>query len=373
MVTWGQPMEGNLLGAMIQDDGDTRFRVWAPTIERVELRLVDPARSHVLLSRMDDGYHETVVAGLRPGTTYFYRLNSAVDRPDPASRFQPQGVHGPSGIVPRDFSWTDSAWHGVAWQEYVIYEAHVGTMTPTGTFGAIMGQLDDLVRLGVTALQLMPIAQFPGGRNWGYDAVHPFAVQNTYGGPHELKKLIDACHARGLAVVLDVVYNHLGPEGNYLAEFGPYFTDAYRTPWGPAINFDGPDSGPVRDFFIANARQWFEEFHVDGLRLDATHAIHDASPCHFLRELADQVHSLSTRLNRPLILIAESNANDPRVVRCAEHDGHGIDAQIVDDFHRALHARLTGERQGFYTDFGSLQDVAKAYQDGFVLTGQYSR
>ena len=269
-----------------------------------------------------------------PGTQYFYRLNDVVDRPDPASRFQPHGVHAASAVTSRDFAWTDHAWHGRPWDEWVIYETHVGTFTCAGTFVGMIEQLDDLVRLGVTAVALMPVAQFPGDRNWGYDGVHPFAPQHSYGGPEGLKTLVDACHARSLAVVLDVVYNHLGPEGNYLAEFGPYFTDRYRTSWGPAINFDGPHSDAVREFFLANARYWIDEFHIDGLRLDATHAIFDRQCGPFLRELADEVHALAERLGRHVFLIAENNANDPRIIENRRDFGFGLDAVLLDDFQR---------------------------------------
>ena len=241
------------------------------------------------LAPTGDGYFEATV-DVGPGERYTYRLDGGIERPDPASHFQPQGVHAPSEVVPRDFAWTDAAWRGVAWDNLVIFEAHVGLISPEGTFTGLIAEIDRLVDLGITALELMPVNQFPGSRNWGYDGVHLYAPQNSYGGPQALKSLVDACHARGLAVILDVVYNHFGPEGNYLAEFGPYFDDSRRSAWGPALNFDGPDSRPVRDFFIGNAVYWLEEFHVDGFRLDATHAIVDRSPLHVLAELGEAVH-----------------------------------------------------------------------------------
>lgn len=319
------------------------------------------------------GYYGATVANLAPGALYFYRLNDAVDRPDPASRFQPEGVHGPSAVTDSQFAWTDQDWRGRAWEEFVIYETHVGAFSNGGTFGDMIEHLDELVRLGVTAIELMPVAQFPGGRNWGYDGVHPYAPQNTYGGPLGLKSLVDACHARSLAVVLDVVYNHLGPEGNYLAEFGPYFTDRHRTGWGPAINYDGPSSDAVRDFFIGNAVYWLSEFHIDALRLDATHAIFDESARPLLRELADAVRECGRCLNRRVYTIAEHHSNDPRLVRASSLGGYGFDALLLDDFQHSLQALLTGEQPAYYGDFGRLSDFAKAYQSGFVLTGQHSK
>jgi maltooligosyltrehalose trehalohydrolase len=254
----------------------------------------------------------------------------------------------------------------------VLYELHVGTFTAQGTFDAIVPHLDELKDLGITAIEIMPVAQFPGERNWGYDGVYPCAVQNSYGGPEGLKRLIDACHQRGLAVILDVVYNHLGPEGNYLHDFGPYFSDRYRTPWGSAINFDGPDSDEVRRFFIENALSWITEFRLDALRLDAVHGIFDFSARHFLQELASAVHEQAERLNRRIYVIAESDLNDVRLVRSPELGGYGIDAQWNDDFHHALHTLLTGERNGYYEDFGRIQDLAKAFAEGFVYSGAYS-
>lgn len=358
------------LGATWQMSGQAHFRVWAPRARMLEVHLVDERRL-TPMERVSGGYFELRISGLEPESRYFYRING-VDRPDPASRFQPDGVHQASAVTCSDFPWTDAAWRGVPWQQIVIYEAHVGTMTPEGTFEAIIGELDDLVRLGVTALELMPVAQFSGPRNWGYDGVHPFAVQNSYGGPLGLKRLVDACHARGLAVVLDVVYNHLGPEGNYLADFGPYFSNRHATPWGHAINFDGPRRGPVRDFFLQNALMWVRDFHIDGFRLDATHAIIDDSPRHFLAELADQTHACGRELGRLVHVIAENNSNAPVMVLPAAAGGHELDAQLDDDFQRSLHATLTGEHDGYYADFGRVSDFSKAYHAGFVLTGQFS-
>ena len=288
------------------------------------------------LKRGERGYFSAVVAGVEPGSHYFYRLNGQQDFPDPASRFQPQGVHGPSQVAEPGFSWGDGHWSGLPLNDYVIYELHVGTFTPEGTFDAIIPHLDELKNLGITALELMPVAQFPGGRNWGYDGVYPFAVQNSYGGPYGLKRLVDACHQRGLAVVLDVVYNHLGPEGNYLANYGPYFTQRYHTPWGPALNFDGPDSDEVRRFFIDNALFWISEYHIDALRLDALDAIVDLSPLPFVAELAATVRRARERWNRKFYLMAESDLNDVRLVRSPDLGGYGLDGHWNDDFHHAL-------------------------------------
>jgi maltooligosyltrehalose trehalohydrolase len=275
-------------------------------------------------------------------------------------------------VVEHDFGWRDAGWAGLPLEDLVFYEVHVGTFTAEGTFEALIPHLGGLRELGVTAIELMPVAQFPGTRNWGYDGVYPFAVQGSYGGPDGLRKLVDACHGRGLAVFLDAVYNHLGPEGNYLREFGHYFTDRYRTPWGEAVNFDGPDSDEVRRYFIENARSWIEDFHIDGLRLDAIHAIRDFSAQPFLGELAAVVGKSAAGLNRRVYLVAESNLNDVRVVRAAEQGGLGLDAQWTDDFHHALHVLLTGERTGYYTDFSGLEDLATAYRQGYVYTGQFS-
>ena len=361
------------IGALLVPGGGCRFRVWAPSVKSVEVHILAPEDRLVPLTPTDDGYHEGLAAGVAAGALYYYRLDARVERPDPASRFQPFGVHKPSQVVGPISGAADRAWFGRPLADYVLYELHVGAFTDEGTFDAIIPHLDHLADLGITALELMPIAQFPGARNWGYDGVHPFAPQNTYGGPGGLRRLIDACHERGLAVVLDVVYNHLGPEGNYLAEFGPYFTDAYRTPWGPALNFDGPSSDEVRSFFTRNALYWMSEFGVDALRLDAIHAIKDGSARPFLAELSAAARARAGELNRRFYLIAESNLNDPRILYPPEIGGAGLDAQWCDDFHHALHTLVTGESDGYYADFGRLDDLAKAYRESFVFTGQYSR
>jgi len=363
------------LGATCLEAGGTVFRVWAPRVDSLAVRLVGQAGAGVFPLRAEaGGYFTAPVPGAGPGDDYLFCFPDGSERPDPVSRWQPQGVHGPSRIVdPAAFAWSDAGWHGLPLEDYLVYELHVGTFSAAGTFAAIIPRLDDLLELGVSAVELMPVAQFPGERNWGYDGVYPFAVQHGYGGPEGLKRLVDACHDRGLAVILDVVYNHLGPEGNYLGCYGPYFTDRYRTPWGEAINFDGPESDAVRDYFIANALFWVTEYHLDGLRLDAVHGIFDCGARPFLRELTAAVHAEAERLGRSVQVIAESDRNDVRTLLPAGQGGLGFDAQWNDDFHHALHALLTGERSGYYADFGELSQLAAALRAGFVYTGQYSR
>jgi maltooligosyltrehalose trehalohydrolase len=319
------------------------------------------------------GYYEVIVADVEPGALYRYRLDGALERPDPASQCQPQDVHGPSQVVDARFDWADGAWCGLPLRDYIIYELHVGTFTTEGTFEAIIPRLAELKALGITALELMPIAQFPGGRNWGYDGVYPFAVQHSYGGATGLQQLVQACHRQGLAVVLDVVYNHLGPDGNYLADYGPYFTERYKTPWGAALNFDGPHSDEARRFFIENALYWVTVFHIDALRLDAVHAIVDHSARPFLEELELALQARAEALNRRIYATAESALNDSRLIRSRDLGGYGLDTQWNDDFHHALRVLLTGERGGYYQDFGELQQLAKAFREGFVYTGEYSR
>lgn len=361
------------LGAIAEADGSCSFRVWAPGAKRVEVHLLGAGERHVALEREDSGYHAVRVEGVEPGCDYLYRLDGGRKRPDPASRWQPAGVHGPSRVVERRFGWTDAAWVGLPLRDHVLYELHVGTFSRAGTFDGVAERLAELRDLGITALELMPVAQFPGDRNWGYDGVCPFAVQHSYGGPAGLKRLVDAAHRHGLAVVLDVVYNHLGPEGNYLGEFGPYFTDRYRTPWGPAINFDGPHSDEVRRYFIENALHWQTEYHLDGLRLDAVHAIRDFSAVPFLEELGEACHRQAEALNRRFHVMAESDLNMARHILPRSLGGYGLDAQWSDDFHHALHVLLTGERDGYYADFGGVRQFAKVWREGYVYTGEHSR
>jgi maltooligosyltrehalose trehalohydrolase len=363
------------LGAEILDNGHARFRVWAPKVGKVALRLFSPSRERLIeLQPEDDGYHSAEVEDVSVGDTYLYLLDGNRELPDPASRFQPQGVHGPSAVVdPGQYAWQDRGWQGILLDQYVIYELHVGLFTDQGTFASVIPRLDYLKDLGITAVEIMPVAQFPGNRNWGYDGVYPFAPQSSYGGPEGLRELVDACHGKGLAVILDVVYNHFGPEGNYLNEYGWYFTDRYRTPWGDAINFDGPHSDQVRDYFVGNALYWFHEFHCDALRLDAVDRIYDFGATHFLRSLADAVHDHRQLLDRHICLIAESDLNDVRLIDPPDIGGYGLDAQWNDGFHHSLHTLLTGEREGYYQDFGCFEHLVKAIAEGYVYTGQYSR
>jgi len=361
------------LGATYLGEGRCQFLVWAPLVQRVEVRLMGSQDRIFPLQPGARGYYHGIVEGVAPGSLYRYRLDGERERPDPVSRFQPQGVHGPSQVVDTHFPWDDGTWPGIFLQDYIIYELHVGLFSPEGTFEAMITYLDELKELGITAIELMPVAQFPGDRNWGYDGAYPFAVQNTYGGPEGLKILVNACHRKGLAVILDIVYNHLGPEGNYLGDFGPYFTDRYRTPWGSALNFDGPYSDNVRQLFIENALYWITEFHIDALRVDAVHAILDFSAQPFLLKLAYAVHRQADRLNRRIHIIAESALNDTRVIHPPEVGGYGLDAQWNDDFHHAVHTVLTGEQSGYYQDFGEFQHLIKAFREGFVYSGEYSR
>ena len=360
------------LGASYLGGGRCRFLVWAPRARKVEVHLFAPQERVAALEKKPHGYFEAVVEGVEPGSLYKYRLGGTRERPDPASRHQPQGVHGPSQVVELPGPGSGSGWRGLPLERLVFYELHVGTFTPEGTFDAVIPHLDELKELGITAIELMPVAQFPGERNWGYDGVFPFAVQNSYGGPEGLQRLVRACHERGLAAVLDVVYNHLGPEGNCLGDFGPYFTDRYRTPWGLALNFDGPGNREVRRYFIENALTWFSAHEFDALRLDAIHGIFDQSARPFLAELAGAVRARARALGRPLYLIPESDLNDVRVLEARERGGFGHDAQWNDDFHHALHALLTGERNGYYQDFGEVAHLAQAFREGFVLSGQPS-
>jgi maltooligosyltrehalose trehalohydrolase len=346
--------------------------LWAPAAPRAWLHTLAPDRV-IPLERGDDGVHRATVGDLPSGARYRFRLAGAdAELPDPASRHQPDGVQGPSATYDPVFAWTDAGFRPPPLEQLVTYELHIGTFTRGGTFDAAIARLDRLVELGVNAIEIMPVGEFPGGRNWGYDGVFPWAVQSTYGGPAGLARLVDACHQRGLAVLLDVVYNHLGPEGACLARFGPYFTDRYRTFWGSALNFDGSDCDEVRRYFIESARYFARDLHVDGFRVDAIHAIADSSARPFLMELAASLHELGDELGRRIVAIAESDSNDARVVAPWERGGFGMDAQWADDFHHALHTLLTGERDGYYADFGELRHLARALSSGWVYGGDYS-
>ncbi len=370
------------VGVEILPDGTAHARVWAPHAERVAVVLEgglgatpegqEPAE--IPLTPEERGYFSGALPDAGPGTRYRLRLgDDGTLVADPASRFQPDGVHGPSEIVdPAAFPWAVDTWRVPPFREWVIYELHVGTFTAEGTFDAVIPRLPALKDLGVTAIEIMPVAQFPGERNWGYDGVLPYAAQHSYGGPDGLRRLVDACHREGLAVVLDVVYNHMGPEGSVVHRCGPYFTGRYCTPWGDAINFDGPHSDEVRAFFIGSALMWLEEHRVDGFRLDAVHQIFDAHAQPFLAELAEAIHERAAHLGRKAVLIAESDLNDPKLILPREIGGYALDAQWADDFCHALEAQLVGEESSYYPDFGRFGDLVKALREAFVFTGQFS-
>ncbi|SFC35214.1 maltooligosyltrehalose trehalohydrolase [Parapedobacter composti] len=361
-----------IAGPQFQTDGRCLFRVWAPQQQHITLQLVSPEERVIPMTLKTDGYFEAVLEDCSPLTRYYYQLDSGNWYPDPGSHFQPEGVHGPSAPINHDtFVWSDDTWEPPPINELVIYELHIGTFTELGTFDAVIPRLDDLLDIGVNAIEVMPVAQFPGARNWGYDGVFPYAVQHSYGGPEGLKRLVDACHRKGIAVILDVVYNHLGPEGNYLGHFAPYFTKAYQTPWGEALNFDGPWSDGVRDFFAGNALHWFHHYHIDGLRLDAIHAILDNGAVHVLHYINEHADQYTQQTGKPVYMIAESDLNAPRVIQNFKTGGYGFDAQWLDDFHHALFVLLYPEGKQRYEDFGSLEQLAKAYTEGFVHSGEY--
>jgi maltooligosyltrehalose trehalohydrolase len=346
-----------------------QYRVWAPKAERLSLHVEGV---NVRMRRIDRGWW-TADRPMRHGDLYGYIVDDDGPFPDPRSAFQPSGVHGLSMCVDHAlFTWSDHRWEPPPLAAAVIYELHVGTFSESATFEGAISRLPHLVELGVTHVELMPVAEFSGTRGWGYDGVDLFAPHHEYGRPDDLKRLIDACHGRGLAVILDVVYNHFGPSGNYVSRFGPYVTDRYKTPWGGAVNLDGAGSDEVRRFICDNAVMWLRDYHFDGLRIDAVHAFIDTSATHLLEQLACEVDELEATIGRHLVLIAESDLNDPRIVRSRESGGYGIDAQWSDDFHHALHTVLTGERSGYYEDFGALMHLAAAFQEVFVYAGTYS-
>jgi maltooligosyltrehalose trehalohydrolase len=346
------------------------FRVWAPRAETSVEVLIGDER-HPMTKGAGDWWSATV-DGAGPGTRYLFSIDGGPGRPDPRSAFQPEGVDGPSEVVDHgSFSWTDGSWRGLPFASSIIYELHVGTFTAEGTFEAAIEKLPHLRDLGIDLIELLPVAEFSGDRGWGYDGVDLYAPHHAYGGPDGLKHLVDAAHAHGIGVIMDVVYNHLGPAGNYLGEYGPYFTDKYSTPWGMAVNVDAPGSDEPRRFFLDNALMWLRDYHVDGLRLDAIHAIIDMSATHLLEQMSTEVEALEVELGRDLFLIAETDLNDPRIVQRREVGGYGIDAQWNDDFHHCLHTLLTGELSGYYESFGKVEQLATSYRRGFVFAGEY--
>jgi malto-oligosyltrehalose trehalohydrolase len=360
-------------GAEFQPGGSVRFSLWAPNCQRIGIELIDSAAAATVpMQPQADGWHRLTTDRAGPGSRYRYILPDGFAVPDPASRYQPADVHGPSEVIdPQLYAWQDHDWHGRPWNASVIYELHIGSFTEAGTFLGAIERLDHLVELGVSVLELMPVADFPGRRNWGYDGVLPFAPDSSYGRPEHLKALVDAAHARGLMVILDVVYNHLGPEGNYLSLYAPqFFNPGHQTPWGAAINFDAEGSQSVREFFIHNALYWLEEFHLDGLRLDAVHAIVDHSPMHILEELAQRVRAAA--LPRSAHLILENEHNQARWLKRDARSGDVLyDAQWNDDVHHALHVAASGEAQGYYADYlGQTDRLGRALAQGFAFQGE---
>ncbi len=352
------------------------FRVWAPFQRNLSLRLMRAGSTTEDIPMQPDGEDFVAAVPASAGDCYWYVLDDGLTVPDPVSRLLPDDVHGPTEIVdPEAFRWSDRTepWPGLDLRDYVIYELHVGTFTREGTFDGVIRKLDYLKQLGVTVIEIMPVAAFPGTRDWGYDGVSPYAVQANYGGSDGLKRLVDAAHRTGLAVILDVVYNHLGPEGNYLPKFGPYFTSHHKTPWGDAINYDSDGCEHVRKYFVDNALYWIREYRLDGLRLDAVQTIKDDSPQHIVAEIQARVQQLAQQTNRRVCVIAETDENDSRYVKPASEGGYGLDAVWSDDFHHAIHALFAGERQGYYQDFGDPQQIARALREGYVFQGEHFR
>ncbi len=358
-------------GPLVHPDGTTTFRVWAPTAERLTLVT---AVGDDELRRGDAGWWSVRTAA-EHGDRYALRVDGGEERPDPAARWLPDGVHRRSRVFdPATLAWSpeEARWRPPPLEGGVVYELHVGTFTSEGTLDAAVGHLDDLAELGVTHVELMPVNAFNGTAGWGYDGVAWFAVHEPYGGPAALARFVDAAHRRGLAVLVDAVYNHLGPSGSYLPDFGPYLTDRYTTPWGDALNLDGEDSDEVRAFIVQSALAWLEDFHADGLRLDAVHGLVDLSATHLLAQLSETVAARARSLGRPLVLVAESDRNDPSTLATTSVGGSGMDGQWADDLHHAIHVAVTGEREGYYADYTGLADVATAYRRGFVYDGAHS-
>lgn len=347
-----------------------RLCVWAPRAQKLEVEIDGRCQA---LTPGERGYFAADFPALAPGVDYALKIDGRGPFPDPRSPWQPHGVFGASRAVDHaQFRWTNRAFRAPPLAAGVLYEMHPGTFTDGGTFDGAIARLPHLAALGVTHIEVMPVGAFPGENGWGYDGVDLFAPHQAYGGPDALKRFVDACHGAGIAVILDVVYNHLGPAGNFLAEFGPYFTDAYHTPWGPAVNLDGRGSDEVRRFICDNALMWLRDYHMDGLRLDAVHCFQDHSSVKILEQITAEVRRLEGETGRPYVLIAESDYNDPRMVRSLEAGGLGMDAQWSDDFHHALHALLTGERVGYYSDYGTIAALAKTFEDVWLHDGGYS-
>jgi maltooligosyltrehalose trehalohydrolase len=352
-------------------NGSINFTVWAPFLESLALHITAPT-DEVIQMKKEGEYFNASIPYTNQTIDYLYIINNYDEFPDPASHYQPHGVHKPSRFVDHSsFNWSEGKWKGIKLKDLIIYELHIGTFTPEGTFTAAEGKLDYLKKLGITAIEIMPVAQFPGERNWGYDGVYTHAVQHSYGGPEAFKSFINAAHNKGIAVILDVVYNHFGPEGNYTSKFAPYFTNIYKTPWGDSLNFDDQFSDGLRNYFLKNALTWFNDYHIDGLRLDAIDKIKDLSAKHFLQELAENLQEIN-KDGKQRFLIAESDLNDDKIIRPLDKFGYGINAQWADDFHHALHSLLTKETDGYYGDFGNLEHLKDAFNRSFVYNGSYS-
>jgi maltooligosyltrehalose trehalohydrolase len=360
-------------GAFIQNDNTIHFKVWAPNAQQVEVNIHSPPTKTISMTNEGDGIYTAVLENPPPQVDYTYTLDGKIERPDPASHWQPHGIDSPSRVCAHHtYKWNDQDWKGIDLREMIIYELHIGTFSPQGTFESVIDKIPHLKELGINTIELMPISTFSGKRNWGYDGVQLYAPQESYGGPFGLKLLIDTCHQHGIAVLLDVVYNHFGPEGNFLEDFGPYFTTKYTTPWGKAVNYDEAYATYVRDFVIENALYWLTHYQIDGLRLDAIHGIFDQSAYHFLEELRDRFAEKAKQLGRKAWLIAESDLNDPKHVSEQINGGYGLDGQWNDDFHHSLHAFLTESQTGYFQDYGSLKNLSKSLTYGFVYDGIWS-
>ncbi|MBO9571430.1 MAG: malto-oligosyltrehalose trehalohydrolase [Chitinophagaceae bacterium] len=367
------------IGVNFDINGKAIVTVWSPRARNIELETCKHGSGKKRLSLTKDpqkgylGYWTCTTDSIKPGDKYRFVIDEAGSSPDPASLSQPDDVHGPSAAFDvNSFGWTDANWKNIPLEQYIMYELHTGTFSSEHNFEGIEKKLDHLIELGINAIEVMPVGQFPGSRNWGYDGVYPFAVQHSYGGPAALQKLVNTCHQKGLAVILDVIYNHVGPEGNYLSFFGPYFTDKYLTPWGKAINYDDKWCDGVREYFIENTLMWFRDFHIDALRLDAVHAIKDFSAFHIIKEIKQHTDELMRLTSRNYYLITEMDLNDPIYINPIDKGGYGVDAQWIDEFHHALRVAAGQPKEGYYEDFNGIEDISKSYKDAYVYTGQFS-
>ncbi|HUQ67186.1 MAG TPA: malto-oligosyltrehalose trehalohydrolase [Flavitalea sp.] len=359
------------IGINFTETGEADIVIWSPLAKNVEVITDDGEK--VSLDVHESGYWKGVSGKVKPGTRYKIAIDENKPLPDPASLSQPSDVHGSSSAVDLNkFTWTDTSWKNIPLQQYIIYELHTGTFSAHNNFDGIISKLDYLLDLGITAIEIMPVGQFPGNRNWGYDGVYPFAVHESYGGAEALQRLVNTCHEKGIAVILDVIYNHIGPEGNYLPQFGPYFTEKYKTPWGQALNFDDAYCDGVREYFIENALMWFRDFHIDALRMDAVHAIKDLSPVHLMKEIREHVDALEQQTGNSHYLIAELDLNDPVYINPFNKCGYGANGQWIDEFHHALRVASGEKPEGYYSDFNGVAHLSKSYNEAYVYDGQFS-